>query len=123
MSGINKVIIVGRLGADVESKALDSGKTVANMSVATSETWKDKDGEKQEKTEWHRINIWGAQAENCARFLKKGSQVYVEGKIQTRKWQDNDGNDRYSTEIVASTVQFLDSKKSEEKTSEPEMNF
>lgn len=124
MSGVNKVIIVGRLGADVESKALDSGKTVANMSVATSESW-TKDGEKHEKTEWHKCTVWGVQAENCAKYLKKGSQVYLEGKLQTRKWQDQDGNDRYSTEVVAQNVQFLDSKKSEAKaeSSNEEMDF
>jgi single-strand DNA-binding protein len=126
MSGVNKATIVSRLGADIESKALDTGKTVANMSVATSEKWTDKDGQKQEKTEWHRCTVWGPQAENCARYLKKGSQVYVEGKLQTRKWQDQDGNDRYSTEIVAQTVQFLtDPKKSEnsESASNEELNF
>lgn len=111
MSGINKVIIVGRLGADVESKALDGGKTVANMSVATSDKWKDKDGNQQERTEWHRVQAWGVQAENCAKYLSKGSQVYIEGKLQTRKYE-KDGVEKYTTEIIASTIQFLDSKKS-----------
>jgi single-strand DNA-binding protein len=116
MSGVNKVIIVGRLGADPESKTLDGGQTVANMSLATSEKWTDKDGNKQEKTEWTRVTCWGKTAENCAKYLKKGSQAYVEGKLQTRSWEDEQGNKKYMTEVVAQTVQFLDSKGSAEKT-------
>jgi single-strand DNA-binding protein len=106
MSGVNKVIIIGRLGADPEMKAVGQGQTVTRLSVATSENWTDKSGQKQERTEWHRINVWGKQAENCGKYLSKGSQVYVEGRLQTRSWEDN-GQKKYSTEIVATTVQFL----------------
>lgn len=114
MSGVNKAIIVGRLGADPESKTLEGGQTVTNMSVATSEKWTDKDGNKQEKTEWTRVTCWGKTAENCAKYLKKGSQAYIEGKLQTRSWDDDQGNKKYMTEVVAQTVQFLDSKSSGE---------
>jgi single-strand DNA-binding protein len=106
MSGVNKVILVGRLGADPEVKAIGSGTTVARLNLATSETW-IKDGQKQEKTEWHRITVWGKLAEVCGKHLAKGRQVYVEGKLQTRQWEDQQGQKRYTTEIVASTVQFL----------------
>lgn len=104
---VNKVILVGNLGQDPELRYTQNGKAVANFSIATSENWKDKDGNKQEETEWHRIVVWGKQAESCEKYLSKGRQVYVEGRIKTNKWQDDDGNDRYSTEIVANTVQFL----------------
>ncbi|PIS09721.1 MAG: single-stranded DNA-binding protein [Bdellovibrio sp. CG10_big_fil_rev_8_21_14_0_10_47_8] len=107
MSGVNKVIIVGRLGADPEIKAVGSGQSVARLSVATSEAWTGKDGQKQERTEWHRVVVWGRQAENCAKHLSKGRQVYVEGRLQTRSWEDPTGQKKYSTEIVANTVQFL----------------
>lgn len=106
MSGINKVIIVGRLGQDPEMKAVGQGSTVTRLNVATSESWTDKNGQKQERTEWHRITVWGKLAELCGKYLAKGRQVYVEGKLQTRSWEDN-GQKKYSTEIVASTVQFL----------------
>ena len=106
MSGVNKVIIVGRLGADPETKQVGNGGTVARLSVATSENWVDKEGQKQERTEWHRIVVWGKLAEICGRHLSKGRQVYVEGRLQTRSWEDN-GQKKYSTEIVANTVQFL----------------
>lgn len=106
MAGVNKVIIVGRLGADPETRQVGSGGTVARLSVATSENWVDKEGQKQERTEWHRIVVWGKLAEICGRHLAKGRQVYVEGRLQTRSWEDN-GQKKYSTEIVASTVQFL----------------
>lgn len=109
MSGVNKVIIVGRLGADPELKTLSAGNSVARLSVATSENWTDKNGQKQERTEWHRISVWGKQAENCAKYLAKGRMVYVEGRLQTRKYEDQQGQTKYSTEIVASTVQFLSS--------------
>ena len=106
--GINKAIIVGNLGGDPEVKYLPSGAAVANFTVATSEQWKDKQtGEQQSRTEWHRISVFGKLAEICNQYLHKGKQVYIEGKIQTRKWQDKDGNDRYTTEIVANEVQFL----------------
>jgi single-strand DNA-binding protein len=103
---VNKVIIVGRLGADPEVKAINSGTTVARLNIATSEAWV-KDGQKQERTEWHRVTVWGKLAEICGKHLSKGRQVYVEGKLQTRQWEDQTGAKRYTTEIVASTVQFL----------------
>jgi single-strand DNA-binding protein len=106
MAGVNKVIIVGRLGQDPEMKAVGQGATVTRLNVATSENWVGKDGQKQERTEWHRIAVWGKLAEICGKYLAKGRQVYVEGKLQTRSWEDN-GVKKYSTEIVASTVQFL----------------
>jgi single-strand DNA-binding protein len=106
MSGVNKVILVGRLGADPEVKAIGSGSTVARLNLATSETWV-KDGQKQERTEWHRITVWGKLAEICGKHLSKGRQIYVEGKLQTRSWEDQQGQKRYATDIVASTVQFL----------------
>ncbi|MEK2690623.1 single-stranded DNA-binding protein [Bdellovibrio sp. GT3] len=106
MSGVNKVIIVGRLGADPEVKAIGSGSTVARLNIATSESWV-KDGQRQEKTEWHRVTVWGKLAEICGKHLAKGRQVYVEGKLQTRSWEDQQGQKRYATEIVANTVQFL----------------
>ena len=108
MSGINKVILVGRLGADPEVKAIGSGTTVARLNIATSESWV-KDGQRQERTEWHRVTAWGKLAEICGKHLAKGRQVYVEGKLQTRQWEDQQGQKRYTTEIVASTVQFLGS--------------
>lgn len=109
--GINKVIIVGNLGADPEVRYLPSGGAVTNISVATSEGWKDKDsGEVKERTEWHRIVFFNRLAEIAGEYLKKGSKVYVEGRLQTRKWQDKDGADRYTTEIIASEMQMLDSK-------------
>ena len=106
--GINKVIIVGTLGKDPDVKATQAGSTVVNCSVATNETWKDKStGQAQERTEWHRIVMFGKLAEIAAQYLKKGSQAYFEGSIQTRKWQDQSGEDRYSTEIKAHTMQML----------------
>lgn len=108
MSGVNKVIIVGRLGADPELKSVGQGQSVARLNVATSEAWTSKDGQKQERTEWHRIVVWGRQAENCAKHLSKGRQVYIEGRLQTRSWEDaTSGQKKYATEIVAQTVQFL----------------
>lgn len=109
MSGVNKVILVGNLGQDPETKQLDNG-SVTNISVATSESWKDKSGEKQERTEWHRIAAFGKLAEIMGKYLQKGSKVYIEGSLRTRKWQDKEGNDRYTTEIVAKEMQMLDSK-------------
>lgn len=106
--GINKAIIVGTLGQDPEIKYTASGSAVVNVSVATNESWKDKQtGEAQERTEWHRIVMFNKLAEIASQYLKKGSQAYFEGRIQTRKWQDQSGNDRYSTEIVASEMQML----------------
>ena len=110
MSGVNKAIIVGRLGKDPELRYTGGGTPVVNMSVATSENYKDKEGQKQEKTEWHRIVMFGKMAEVCAKYLQKGRQVYLEGRIQTRSWENKDGVKQYTTEIVANAVQFLGSK-------------
>lgn len=108
--GINKVIIVGNLGNDPETKYSGNGNAITNISVATSESWKGQDGQKQERTEWHRIVMFNKLAEIAGQHLKKGSKVYIEGSLRTRKWQDKDGQDRYTTEIVASQMQMLDSK-------------
>ncbi len=107
MASVNKVILVGNLGADPEIRYLPSGEAVANLRLATTDTWKDKDGNKQEATEWHRVSYFGRQAEVCGQYLKKGSQIYVEGSIRTRKWQDKEGQDRYSTEIRGDRMQML----------------
>lgn len=108
MAGINKAILIGRLGSDPEVRYTPSGVAVANFNIATSEEWKDKDtGEKKERTEWHRIVAWSKLGEICGEYLAKGRQVYIEGRIQTRSWEDRDGNKRYTTEIVATDVQFL----------------
>ena len=107
MASVNKVILIGNLGADPETRYLPSGDAVANIRIATSEKWKDKSGEQQEHTEWHRIAFFGKLAEIAGEYLKKGSQVYVEGRLQTRKWQDKEGQDKYSTEIVADRMQML----------------
>lgn len=115
MSGVNKVIIIGRLGQDPEMKAVGQGATVTRLNVATSENWTGKDGQKQERTEWHRIVVWGKLAEICGKYLAKGRQVYVEGRLQTRSWEDN-GQKKYTTEIVATTVQFLGSAGNETST-------
>ena len=113
--GINKVILVGNIGQDPEVRFMPSGGAVANLTLATSETWKDKQsGEEKEKTEWHRVVIFGKLAEIAGEYVKKGSKVYIEGQLATRKWQDQDGNDRYSTEVVvqgfSGTMQMLDSR-------------
>jgi single-strand DNA-binding protein len=106
--GVNKVILVGNLGKDPEVRYMPNGNAVANITLATSETWKDKQtGEQQEKTEWHRVVMFRRLGEIAGEYLKKGSQVYIEGKLQTRKWQDNAGNDRYTTEIIADEMQML----------------
>ena len=107
MASVNKVILVGNLGKDPESRYLPDGGAVCNFSIATTDKWKDKGGEQQERTEWHRISTFSKLAEICGEYLKKGSQVYIEGRLQTRKWQDKEGKDRYSTEIVADRVQFI----------------
>ena len=112
--GINKVIIIGNLGQDPDVKAMPSGMTVANLRIATSESWKDKQsGEMKEQTEWHSVAMFGRLAEIAGEYLRKGSQVYIEGRLRTRKWQDKQGNDRYSTEIVANELQMLDGKPAE----------
>lgn len=108
---LNKVILIGNVGADPEVRQTSGGTSVCELSLATSESYKDKDGNRTTKTEWHRIVVWGATADNVGRFVKKGSKVYVEGRIQTREWEDKDGNKRYTTEIIASQVTFLDSKR------------
>ena len=110
MSSLNKVMLIGRLGKDPEVKFTSSGTAVCNFSLATSETFKDKSGEKQEKTEWHNVQLWQKLAEIAGEYLTKGSLVYIEGRLQTRKWQDKDGNDRYTTEIVGERMQMLGSK-------------
>lgn len=107
---LNKAMIIGNLGQDPEVKELSNGNKMAKFSIATSEKWKDKAGEQQEKTEWHRVTVFGASAANCAHYLFKGSKVYVEGKIETSQYE-KDGETRYSTGIIAQRVQFLDSKK------------
>ncbi len=104
---VNKVILIGRLGADPEVRYTPSGTPVANFRIATSENWTDKQGQKQERTEWHRIVVWSKLAELCGEYLSKGRQVYVEGRLQTRQWDDRDGNKRYTTEIQAQQVTFL----------------
>jgi len=106
--GINKVIVLGNLGADPDARYMPNGNAVTNISVATTDSWKDKEsGERQEKTEWHRVVFFGRLAEIASEYLKKGSQVYVEGRLQTRKWEDKEGNDRWTTEIVANEMQML----------------
>lgn len=110
MSGVNKVILIGRLGADPETRDTSGGKTVCQLSVATSDNWTDSEGQKQERTEWHRVIAWGKLAEVCGKHLEKGRQIYLEGKIQTRSWETDDGQKKYTTEIIANTVQFLGSK-------------
>lgn len=106
-SGVNKVILIGRLGNDPEVRYTSNGGAVANFNMATNESWTDKQGQKQERTEWHKIVVWGKLGELCGQYLSKGRQAYVEGRLQTREWQDKEGNKRYTTEIVAQGVQFL----------------
>ncbi|MBM4222375.1 MAG: single-stranded DNA-binding protein [Gammaproteobacteria bacterium] len=109
--GINKVIIVGNLGSDPEVRYLASGDPVANISIATSESWKDKQsGTTQERTEWHRVVIYGKMADIASKYMRKGSKVYIEGSLRTRKWQDKNGQERYTTEIICNDLQLLDSK-------------
>ena len=107
MASVNKVILVGNLGQDPEKRVTGTGQSVTNFSIATTDRWTDKAGQKQEKTEWHKIVVWGQQGDNCAQYLAKGRQVYIEGGLRTRKWDDKDGNTRYTTEVVAQRVQFL----------------
>src|SRR3954464_5840642 len=114
---VNKVILVGRLGQNPEVRYTPSGAAVANFSVATNESWTDKSGQKQERTEWHRIVVWGKLAELCSQYLTKGRQVYVERRLQTRQWEDKYGGKRYTTEVIAATVQFLDKMGGAEKGS------
>lgn len=104
---VNKVLLIGRLGSDPEIRYTPSGAAVANFSVATNESWNDKNGQKQERTEWHRVVVWGKLAQLCGEYLKKGRQAYIEGRLQTRQWQDKEGATKYTTEIIATTIQFL----------------
>ncbi len=111
MASVNKVILVGNLGADPETRYLPSGDALCNLRLATTDNWKDKSsGEKKEQTEWHRVTFFGKLAEIAGQYLKKGSQIYVEGSLRTRKWQDKDGNERYTTEIRGDTMQMLGSR-------------
>ena len=119
MASVNKVILIGNLGKDPETRYLPSGDAVTNFSIATSEKWKSKSGEQQEHTEWHRISMFGKVAEIAGEYLKKGSPVYVEGRIRTRKWQDKEGQDKYTTEIVADRMQLLGSRGGGSGGSEP----
>lgn len=105
---VNKVILVGRLGQKPELRNTPGGAAVANFSIATNENWMDRNNQKQERTEWHRIVVWGKVAQLCHDYLDKGRQVYLEGRLQTRQWQDKDGATKYTTEVIANTVQFLD---------------
>jgi|SRR5688572_3120111 len=114
MSGINKVILVGNLGKDPEVRHLEGGAVVAKFPLATSETYKTKDGQRVDQTEWHNIVMWRGLAESAEKYLRKGSLVYIEGKIRTRSWDDKDGNKRFATEIVADTMTMLSSKKAED---------
>ncbi len=107
MASVNKVMILGNLGQDPELRNTTSGKPVATLRVATTDQWTDQSGQRQERTEWHSIVVWGRAAENCKQYLAKGRAVFVEGRLQTRKWQDKEGHDRYTTEIVADRVQFV----------------
>ena len=115
MASINKAILIGNLGSDPEVRYTPSGSSVANFTLATNEQWTDKNGEKQERTEWHRIVAWGRLGEICGEYLRKGSPIYIEGRIQTRSWEDRDGNKRYTTEIVAQSMQMLGSASREAK--------
>jgi single-strand DNA-binding protein len=110
MASVNKVILIGNLGRDPETRYMPDGGAITNISVATTDKWKDKAGEMQEKTEWHRVAFFGKLAEIAGEYLKKGSQVYVEGRLQTRKWQDKEGQDKYTTEVVANVMQMLGSR-------------
>ena len=110
MASVNKVILVGRLGKDPETRYMPNGEAVTNVTLATSETWKDKSGEKQEKTEWHRVTFYRKLVEIAGEYLKKGGMVYVEGSLETRKWQDKEGKDRYTTEIVVNEMTMLGGK-------------
>jgi len=108
--GVNKVILIGNLGNDPETSYMQSGSAVTKLSVATSESWKDKDGNQQERTEWHRVVFFNRLAEVAGEYLSKGSKIYVEGQLRTNKWQDKDGNDRYTTEVIGREMQMLDSR-------------
>ena len=104
---VNKVLLIGRLGSNPEIRFTPSGAAVANFSMATNESWNDKNGQKQERTEWHRVVVWGKLAQLCGEYLSKGRQCYVEGRMQTRQWQDKEGQTKYTTEVIANSIQFL----------------
>jgi single-strand DNA-binding protein len=124
MASVNKVILVGTLGRDPEIRYMPSGDAIASFSIATNDTWKDKSGKKQERTEWHRISMFGKPAEIAGQYLKKGSNVYLEGRLQTRKWADKDGVERQTTEVVADRMQMLGGSRpnQESASSQPESN-
>ncbi len=113
MANLNKAMLIGRLGQDPEIRYTQSGSAVANVTIATNDYWTDKQGEKQERTEWHSLVLWGKLADLAQSYLKKGSQIYVEGRLQTRDWEDQQGQKHYKTEVVVTTMQFLDSKNTE----------
>lgn len=119
MASVNKVILIGNLGQDPETRFMPNGDAATNITVATTDQWKDKSGAKKESTEWHRVSFFGKLAEIAGEYLKKGSPVYVEGRIKTRKWQDKEGKDRYTTEIIADRMQMLGGKKDAEAEPEP----
>lgn len=119
MAGVNKVILIGRLGADPEVRYTSNGTPVASFRIATSESWTNKDGQREERTEWHRIVTWRKLAEICGEYLSKGKQVYIEGRLQTREWEDRDGVKRWTTEITAQNMQMLGSPDDQTRTSEP----
>ena len=122
-NGVNKVILIGNLGQKPEMRYTATNSAVANLSIATTESWKDREsGEMRDKTEWHKVVFFGKPAETIERYLDKGSKIYVEGKLQTRKWQDKDGNDRWTTEIVGNQFNFLDSRPSQEDSSMDQSN-
>ena len=123
MASLNKVIIIGRIGKDPEIRYTQSGQAVATLSVATDESYKDQSGQRVEKTEWHNVVVWGKQADFVANYLGKGRLVYLEGKIETRKWQDQSGQDRYSTEIKAVTIQALDKKPDGQSAPQPAQQY
>jgi len=118
MASVNKVILIGNLGKDPETRFMSNGDAVTNITVATTDTWKDKQGQKQEKTEWHRVTFYRKLAEIVGEYLKKGSAVYIEGRLETRKWQDAQGVDRYSTDIIANDMKMLGSKQGNSEQSE-----
>lgn len=120
MASLNKVMLIGRLGMDPEIRYTESGRAVVKLRLATDESYTDKQGQKVEQTEWHTVVVWGRQAEPCANYLRKGSLAYVEGSLQTRKWQAQDGSDRYTTEIKASRVQFLETRNSQGQGAQPQ---
>lgn len=122
MSGINKVILIGRLGKDPELRKTPNGVSVVSFSIATSETWKNSNGEKQEKTQWHNIIVWEKLADLANQYLKKGSQVYIDGKLVNSSWDDKDGNKRYKTEVKADVIQFLGGKKEESAPAQTDNN-